>query len=747
VSEAATTLIGTESWLAVSLNEQSLQQVALFVRRADGHLLAPVALLHAAHIQTDTLQSVSYSGEEYVPLESLKGLKYSVDEDKQEIAIDAPAKLFDAEKFQGVQSRYAPPPRSPIGGFLNYDLAVTNTTGGSAALTGVLEGSVFGPFGAGVTRFLGHDEDHEGGGVRLDSTWTADFPATATSLRLGDSITGSSRWWGGAVRFGGIQWGTDFSTRPGLITMPLPGVAGEAALPSTLDVFVNGALRWRNDVQRGPFRISDVPIVTGEGQIRLVVNDLMGRQQVITQSYYASPQLLRAGLSDFSVEAGFARDNYGLVSSDYGRALISGTDRIGFTDRFTGEVHGEVLQDQQTLGLSAAFLTGTFGVLSGSVAASHATAGNGELVGIGYDHTAQRLSFGANAQYATQNFQHLGLLPDQDTARLTSQAYATLGLGRLGSIGVSRTKETFYNRSALEVSTVRESVNVRSIGYVSVSATRTVGETRDTQYMLSITHPIDVRSSASSTGISDSHGRSLQLDTQRNLPAGEGYGYRVTADVGDVKAADAILAVQRDVGNYDVEVQRYVDTTTARVSASGSLVAMAGHVFASREIQDSFALADVPDQADVRVFRENQFVGQTNSHGLLLIPGLRAYEDNHIRIDQSDIPLDVLVDSFQVKAVPWYRGGVVLHFALEKASAALITVKLADGSLLPVGATVRVAGKDEEFPTAFHGEIYVTGLGAQNHLRAEWDGKSCEFDLPYQQTNDPLPKMGPVVCQ
>ena len=47
--------------------------------------------------------------------------------------------------------------------------------------------------------------------------------------------------WGRSVRFGGIQFGTNFSTQPTLVTTPLLFAQGEAIVPSTVDVFVNGS--------------------------------------------------------------------------------------------------------------------------------------------------------------------------------------------------------------------------------------------------------------------------------------------------------------------------------------------------------------------------------------------------------------------------------------------------------------------------------------------------------------------------
>ena len=48
-------------------------------------------------------------------------------------------------------------------------------------------------------------------------------------------------------------------------------------------------------------------------------------------------------------EIGFARDNYGLASDDYGRAMAVATYRVGYTDTFTFEEHAELLAGQQSL--------------------------------------------------------------------------------------------------------------------------------------------------------------------------------------------------------------------------------------------------------------------------------------------------------------------------------------------------------------------------------------------------------------
>ena len=735
-----------EVWLAVSINGQHPSDVDLFLRTAAGRILAPAAQVKAWRLRTPSQAIVTHDKEQYVSLDALPGLAYRVDEEKQVLAIEAPARLFATTtlNLSGADSVRAP--SAPLGGFLNYDFVATQANS-HTELSGTLEASLFSPMGAGVTEYLVRHEDQQTQAIRLDTTWTIDHPETAGSLRFGDSISGASAW-GGAVHFGGIQWASNYTTRPGFITMPLPGVGGEAALPSTLDVYVDNMLRTQSNLPSGPFRVDDVPIVTGEGDIRLVVRDLLGRQQVISMPYYASPELLRAGLQEFSLETGVIRDNYGLESNDYGAPLVVATDRVGLTNRLTGEVHGELLKEQQTLGVSSSVLLAALGVFDASVAGSHSQQGQGELCGVGFQHSAHRLTLGANVQYTTRNFVQLGMAPNQPAPRVTSQMFASVGLGHLGSLSVSRTREDYYGAHSLDILTARDSINAGWLGYLTFSVVRTVAGSGDTAFALSLTHSIDARTSLSSTTTADSTaGTTSEVDLQQNLPAGRGMGYRLIADEGALHAVDGTLDLQGDSGTYEIEARQQPGASFAQVGATGGIALLGGHVFPTRTIDDSFAVVQVGSQSGVRIYRENQLVGQTDSQGYMLVTDLRPYQDNAIRIEQADLPLDIVIDTVQAQAVPYFRSGVLVSFPVEHPHGALLSVRLENGSPLPVGSVVKVAGVEEEFPSGLQGEVYVTGLKEHNEVHAEWPGGSCHFSLPYKPGTDPLPRLGPYVCR
>jgi outer membrane usher protein len=244
------------------------------------------------------------------------GLRYQLDERTQELNIEGPPDIFAATVLGVPRERFAELGEIHLGGFLNYDLLFQHQDADSS-LDGVLELGLFHRLGVGTTTALARDIGDRSAFTRLETTWTADDPGRLSTLRLGDTI-GRPGAWGRLVRFGGVQWGTNFAIQPEFITFPLPTLSGEARIPSTVELFANSALRLQQSVPPGPFEIPNVPLITGAGDVQLVVRDLLGRQRVLVVPYYVSSALLRAGLTDYTFELDFERDNFGIESNDYG---------------------------------------------------------------------------------------------------------------------------------------------------------------------------------------------------------------------------------------------------------------------------------------------------------------------------------------------------------------------------------------------------------------------------------------------
>lgn len=209
----------------------------------------------------------------------------------------------------------------------------------------------------------------------------------------------------------------------------------------------------------------------------------------------------------------------------------------------------------------------------------------------------------------------------------------------------------------------------------------------------------------------------------------------------------ASYSLQNNVGTYTVEAAQSLGATATRLNVSGGVALLGGDAFLSRRIDQSFAVARIPDYPNVRILVDNQPAGRTDASGNALIPRLRAYDRNVISIDQRDVPLDAEIGALKLEAVPYFRSGVGLRFPIKRSRGATLTIQLDDGKPLPVGASVQIVGEDKTYAVGYDGEAYVVGLGPTNRLRASWRGQSCEFDVPFTASTDPLPHLGTFICK
>jgi outer membrane usher protein len=735
-----------ETFLEISVNGQK-PRAALVLRRKGGGLLVRAADLEVWRLTPPKGTPLMHRGEAFHPLEAYPGLTYRIDEPKQAVIVEAPAALMRSTVLSATQRRFAMPPPAPPGVFANYDVLLARTEN-TTSPGGIFEVGAFGAGGVGVNSFLARRVGDHSQHVRLETTYTRDRPDKLDSLRAGDTI-GRPGAWGRAVRFGGVQLSTNFATQPGFITFPMPGLAGEAALPSTVDIYVNDALRLRRDVPTGPFTIQDLPTVTGRGDARLVVRDLLGREQVIVVPYYSTPRLLRKGLHDYSYEIGAVRENFGLASSDYGRGFGAGTHRVGFSDTFTGEARGELLGDQQTVGVGGAVLVGDLVVVDSALAASRDTQrGSGGFGRLGVERQTRAYGFGASLQSASERFVQLGLQPDELAPARIVQAFAGVSPGGTSSLGIGFARQDFRDRPDTKLATLTYGVGVGRFGFASASLQRVYAPSGETSLNLLFAIPYGEMSSAtvSSTKRNGAEAQTL-AQAQRSLPLGPGYGYRVLASLTGDERYEAGLSLQNNVGTYVLEAGEVNGLTALRASAAGGLSFFGGGLHASRRLSDGFGVVQLPGYPGVRVYADNQEVGVTGADGNTVLPRLRPYQRNDIRIEEADIPFDARIESVQRNAVPYYRSGVILPFAVKPARGALLTVHLEDGEPVPAGATARIDGAAEEFAVGFRGELYLAGLGATNRVRVTWNGHACEFALPFEPKADPLPDLGAFTCR
>jgi outer membrane usher protein len=734
-------VLGAAMLLVVPTVNGARREVALLVRDGAGRYYADDAALADWRVSPPYPPTVQVAGRSLRPLDALPGLAISIEERSMTADVVVPPDLVLGTRRSLAPAASRVSPEAGLGGFLDYDVTFTDDSGAfEHGLSALLSPTFFTPGGSFSTGVLyaggvSRVEPSDVPWVRLDTAFVRDDVVHMRTLRIGDAVTPYGSW-ARAVRVGGVQFGTNFATQPDMITFPQPSIDGTAAVPSALDVVVNGTLRSSSEVPSGAFHLDEIPVVTGAGQIQVVTRDLLGREQVVTQDFYVSERLLKPGLDEYSVTVGAVRTNYGIESNAYGEMLATGMFRRGLSDVLTieGRVEGTAAERSAGVTVALAFSGGD---------------STGVLWQIGHDFQGRvyRATFRVQG---SRDFVQPGLEGLAAFPRMQAVASGGRNLGSRGSLGVSYIDERFdaaaaeHDRRIVALSYMR-SLSRRFV--LSVSASRIVSGRNDTQAVLALTRALGPRSSVSSLATLRQDGSSARVDQRYELPAGPGFGYRTSLEAGDQRGADFEVAANTEHAYYSAEMSRLDGAHGWRAETRGSIAALGGEVFAAREISDGFAVVDASGFEGVRVYLENREIGTTNAHGRLLVPSLRPYESNQLRVESSDLPINVRVDSPALRVAPYYRSGAVASFGITATANALLRVVDRDGQAIPEGASARVDG-GLSFPVGLDGRLYLEDLHAGSIVEVASSADRCTFVLAtLPASGGGVPDLGDVVCE
>jgi len=707
-----------------------------------------------------------------IELRTLRGLSYRVDMPTQKIYITTKIDLLTTTligRASNNQDASHVKPQSGTGFVVDYDL---NTTHGSGYTLygGAVDGRIYSPYGVLSTSGLAYNQGLPHAFVRLDTAYTFSQPGSLRRFVAGDFINGGLNW-SRPVRLGGLQFTSDFGLRPDLITFPVPSMAGQVAVPSTVDVLVNGTRQFSNAVQPGPFEVTQAPVITGAGTVSVAVQDASGTTRTLTsQSFYASNQMLRAGLASYSVEIGKVRQSYGFLSDDYRQIAGSASGRYGLKDWLTLEGHGEATAQFGMAGGGASVNLFQRGVLSLDLAGSLNGGRKGGLASIGIERITPRYSLVVSTQWSNPDFMDIATTQGQPQARRTVRASAGFNGQRWGTFGLAYTDTKQYFYQGQTGSQFGAGV-IPGTGYFSTVPGGGLPLTEAHISLVSFTYSqtLPWNMSVFATGFIDLHNKQ---DRGAILGLSIPFGMRTTispeAGINNTSPYGVIQASRSIISNGDVGFQSYVSTDAPsrqmgqvyyrspyatvnagvdriggemnyRGGARGSLVMTDGSVFAANFIQDSFAVVDTGGASHVHVLQENRDVGRTDSNGLLLVPDLRSYNVNHISIDPKDLPLDAQVGATSTLVEPRDRSGVVVKLRGKVGRSAILHIVDAKGKPLPVGSFVRHEGEPTQ-PIGYDGETFLQALDRHNTIIVTSpDARTCVLNFPF------VPKKGQLV--
>jgi len=746
---------------AVTLNSQAVSPGVPLLRRA-GRLYARVADLDAWRIvRPDNAPELQHDGARFVALDDIPELVARFDSQRQQLELLIPPSGFRPVEF-AYSAKAAPVAVVPqhLGAFLGYSVSGYQSAGANS-YSGLFGAGAFGPFGVLTSDLLTTGgAGNAATAVRLDTTLRYDLPQRMLSLVAGDSLLQSVGPWGRELHIGGVQFGSNFATQPTRPTVPMQAISGTAAAPSVVDILVNGQRIGQRTIPAGNFTVNDVPYVTGAGNVQAIVRDPAGREQVYAQSYYLSSRLLAPGLDDWGVQAGALRYNFGVSSGDYRDFIGGGFWRHGFTSGLTGEVRTQLTKDVQLAGgaVDASLFERVNGTLS--AAWSNADAGGGALYGVGVQRTAQRgPSFSLQYVGTDRGFRQPGDSTDQTPGQLGFRELvsgsAGLPLGRYGSMTAGYSRSSYWDdRSGYSLATLSYYMTLPRNVFLSLNVSHGIGGASGTSATLNLTLPLGDGQTYAGLGATwssqaESAGaRALQAQASltRNMPIGDGYGYRVTAtDGGDFRA---LGTAQNRFAQLQGEAGRWFGQEYGRATLSGGVVLLNGRAELARDVTQSFALVDVNGVPGAPVYVNGQLYGRTRSDGTLVVPQLAAYMQNQISIRTKDFPLSYSLGETSQTVTPYYRSGSVVRFEVARVREATARLIGPDGKPLRTGTLVRVNNRGDAY-VGLDGEVFLRGLAERNALTASVDGVTCTYgvDLLPEGSGETIPDLGRLPCR
>lgn len=727
-----------------------------------GDFLVPVSDLAAAGFRETNGTIVEIGGQAYVPLGSLAGVSYSFDEKTLTLSVTAEPAILPVRTID-----FSPRPQPGVerpgntSAFLNYHVGFAEDDGSSSWVAdsqlGVRAADALFLSDASCTKTAA-----ETSCVRLQSSATYDRRETMQRAVLGD-VFASTGDLGGAVNMGGASVSKVYRIDPYFRRHPLADLSGLVAAPSEARIYLDGMLLRTERLAPGGFALKNLDYYGGASRVTVVLRDPFGREERIAAPFYFTDALLRKGLHEYSYNAGFLREDFGVRSNRYGAFAFSAFHNYGVSDAVTAGLRAEAGGGMANLGPQATVLVDDAGVVAASVSGSYDKDRGGGFAGLlSYSYQDNAASAHALVKGFSRDYAVLadGGVPRRP--RYEAGAGAGYGTRRTGSISVDVAAAGTYDGPGRRSAAVTYSRRLgdRTTLYASYRRTREEDATDEIFAGLTYTLAPDLSVSGSVARADDRTTETAQA--QKYVPAGEGYGFRVQADRTD-GGSDPGTGFNPFVqynGRYAILTGeyrgRFLDRgerlSSYQLAAAGGIAAVGGVVGLSRPVTDSFGVVAVDNLAGVRVLVSNQEIGRTDAKGRVFVPALGSYYENQVAIDDRDIPIDYSVDQVVKSVSPPLRSGSVIRFGVRKFQAVTgrLSVRAGEAVRPAEYLEVRLALPERAivFPTGKRGEFYLENVPPGTY-RAAFDakGKTCEFDVTVPASAEVVVDLGGFVCE
>lgn len=699
--------------LMVTANGERIAE-PLYFRYQAGELILPEATMRALGVAPHKVWQQGLEGA--MPLHALAGESFVVDYERLSLETRLLPEVLRTSRVNVTERRTALPPLATgqsratrPSAILNYDVTAGTDSRNEAWHAGFYELSVGQGRSQCQTQYLDTSEDSW---QRVNTYCQRDWPDRRLTATLGDALgTGGAlaQPWG----YTGIHIGTDFALQPSLLTIPARSITGIVDQPSTVEIWIDDALNYRQDIPAGPFELNNIPLRTGAGELTAFITPAFGQQQYFAYEFYVDRSLLAPGLNDWSLEAGKLRSRAFGGDNHYGEEFVSGQIRRGLHRRLTMGFGFQATETLTVANASAAFVVSDWLAIDSSVATSRQQR---ELSDLAWQarisHESQWLNVSYQLSRKPVNYHDLARLTGTSAPEETRQLSVGMPLGHGATFNYNQIYRKYNSGLELGLKTAGFTLRLGDVGSLRLSAARTDHNASETIYGAHLTLPFGSSHNASFSSNTEGSRHWQSASLQKNLPSGPGYGYLADFSTGaPYQRGTLSFDAQGSAGRLSLRGDSFDGEQRGSLGASGSILASAEGLDLSRRTQGSYAVVDV-GVADVPVYHGGQLKAYTNAQGSALVPGLRPFETNLIKIRAEDVPLDVQPETLSMTITPGRREVTKVNFAFKRERYFSGTLEpAAKDASIPAGANVSVDGA----PVTVVGQNGAFFIGSQGN--------------------------------
>jgi outer membrane usher protein len=704
-----------------------------------------------------TSEPFNLDGEQWIRLQHLDGANSHFNHEEARLTVTVPPdrlEVLRVARAAAVVENYSAIPAL----INNYQFNVASNTLSGARAT-ALFGAVEQIASVGATRFsnsLGVTSAfnaHDLRGLpnttirRVDTAIQHDDPIELRTYAFGDQFTHVQSW-NRSTRFFGASIRRSFSGRPDVITAPQPMFSGLLTQPSNYELFVNDRTAGTGNLGAGRYELDRLPLVTGRGEVRMVMRDALGRETVVLAPFFVSPRQLAVGLDDYAFSGGWQRVGFTGLRRDYGRFALSGEYARGLTSMWTLRASGEAQGKNINAGVRSVNAIAGVAAITADIAASRSEAGGGTFGAVYAEFGAKRMNFAASVLARSRHFWQLGSLLSTQNARFRATMSGGTSFISGISLGIIGTLEDRWDGNRIcSVNTTLSSQLANNLSLFVNASLFKFGATTSKSVMAQISYTFNAARSqliAQTSLDNNKLGQQLSIyqSPDRDVPV---QLYGAAQRIGSHLGGGAGGSWAAPFFDLDASTHWSAVGNGQQVRGSGSMVYTDGQWFASRTIFDSAVLAEVPDTANVRVFSSGAPQARTDSHGFALLPFAVGYQQAVAQFEPSDMPLEANYSINQATVTPWPRSVAKVKFQVSSAHGEAIQISFADGRFVPVGSSF--AGVDGRVVVGAEGLAYLENRPASGRFEVSIGDTRCTVALPVLNKVLAKSEIVQLVCQ